>query len=278
MKGLNHRPALVLLLGLGSLAGPAAAQSPAHCDQAVARALSSPLPRPQQPGAWDLVVACGTQRAISTMVSALATSLVAMETDRESLRHFFWLFEGQRDGRLFAAYTDAVVKTSGSEQFRVAAMRALVKMVEPDLGFHTVAPCGGNRQPPMGGEQIGASTLPSDAKDRVIATVTEVAASDAPACVRLAAKEARDMLELDTPVDGRKISIAYVCGDSFRIRNQNPTGVDLRFVVGNNLDAGEFGVSKRSEYVLTVSETGPLNVYLDNTLVGTQANGGTVCK
>lgn len=263
--------------------GRADAQSPAKCDSASILVSGHSLPPAfaHDWNAWRLVASCGSS-GINIFISALASPQIATEPDLTRLGNLFGMFEGQLDGALFTAYTGAVFGNGGSDGFRIAAMQALVGMVEPAIEIR-LPPVGSPSQScgtasRMSSRERTASTLPIDAVDRVIATVSAVATSDASTRVRLAAACWQALLERESSIDVHKISIAYVCGDKFRIKNTNPNGVDLKFVVGNNLDSGEFDVPPRGKYDLIVGETGTLSIYLGSTLIGAHANGGAACK
>ena len=268
------------------LADSAAAQSPAKCDTATVLVSNHRLPAAfaHDWNAWDLVASCGSSRGVSTFVSALKSPVIVTELDASRLRRLFEVFDGRLEGTLFAAYTDAVSNGGGSDAFRIAAMRALVGMVEPDLEIRL--PRVGSAQQSCGtagrmyGRDRTSSTLPADAFERVIAAVSDVTTSGAAPRVKLAAACWQALLERELPDDVHKISISYVCGNKFRVtnNNHNPNGVDLNYVVGNNLDSGEFGVRGKGTYDLMVSDAGTVSIYLGRTLIASQANGGTVCK
>lgn len=278
---------LTLSLTVG-LAERVAAQSPAKCDSATALASGYPLPPAASHdwNAWRLVASCGASQGVGTLVAALASPQIVTETDPAKLNELFEIFDGRLDGTLFAAYTDAVSSSNGSDAFRIAAMRALGSMVEPNLDTWLPLAGSNNRGCTIGSRRLDrrartASTLPADALARVIATVSAVATSDASARVKLTAGCWQEMLEFNVPIDPRKISISYVCGNNFRVTNANPNGVDLNYIVGNHMDSGEFGVRGRGQYELTVSivsEASTVSIYLGKKMIGRQANGGTVCK
>lgn len=279
MKKLISCLALLIFV---SLAARAEAQSPAKCDSATVLVSNRRLPAAfaRDWNAWHLVASCAG--GVSSFVSALTSPQITTESDAARLSSLFEVFDGRLDETLFAAYTDAVANRGGSDAFRIAAMRALAGMVEPAIEIRlprvesAQQSCGTASR--MYGRDRTSSTLPTDAFERVIAAVSDVATSGAAPRVKLAAACWQALLEDELPDDVHKISIAYVCGNKFRVANHNPNGVDLKYVVGNHLDSGEFGVRGRWQYELVVSETGTVSVYLGGTLVGSQANGGAVCK
>ena len=279
MKKLISCLALSALL---SLAGRADAQSPAKCDSATVFVSNHTLPAAfaHDWNAWNLVASCAG--GVSSFVSALASPQITTESDPAKLRNLFQVFDGRLDGAVFTAYTGAALNSSGSDAFRIAAMSALVGMVEPDIEIRLPRVGSSNQSCGTAGRISSrdrtSSTLPADAFERVIGTVSAVATGGAATRVKLAATCWQALLERELPDDVHKILIAYVCGNKFRVKNSNPNGVDLKYVVGNNLDSGEFGVPARGKYEIIVGEAGTLSVYLGSTLIGIQTNGGAVCK
>ena len=283
MRKLKCCLACSLLVGF---VGSVEAQSPEKCIAATEYVLSHSLPPSSSHdwSAWNLVASCGSSRGIDTFVGALSLSQITSETDPTKLYSLFAIFDGRLDASLFAAYASAVSSNGGSDAFRIAAMRALVGMVEPDIEIRL--PPVGSAQPSCGtagrmyGRDRASSTLPADAFERVIATVSDVTTNGTAPRVKLAATCWQALLERQLPIGAHDISISYVCGNIFRVKNKNhnPNGVDLKYVVGNNSDSGEFGVPGKGTYDLKVSDSGTVSIYLGRTLIGSQANGGAVCK
>ena len=84
-------------------------------------------------------------------------------------------------------------------------------------------------------------------------------------------------------VNPAMITLAYTCGNDFRIRNANWSSVALSYAVAGTGETGTLTVPSRSQaypynetYLLTAS-TGTVTLTYAGAAIGTQANGGTAC-
>jgi hypothetical protein len=79
------------------------------------------------------------------------------------------------------------------------------------------------------------------------------------------------------------ITLDYVCGKQFRIRNALPKSVNIQYeVVGDSVRKRLTLPANRSqenngELLLDVSTSGELRLLLDGDVFLTRANGGTAC-
>lgn len=290
MKKLTCYMGLLLSAGFASRAE---AQNTARCDSAAAYVSRTPL-APWSGGGWGpwgIATSCGR---MDVFITALSWPQITSEADQDRVARLFDTYHGKIDGALFAAYSDAVSNGAASDAFRIEAMRALgalfsgLDLFVPQEGYVRRGCRVGNR-PIVETIVVGAgkppttspkpSRLPSDALVRATATFAAAAASAGSDRVRFAARCWQDLFELRTPVDLKKVSVSYICGTTFHVKNANVADVDsLRFVLGKNLDSGEFTVGAKSEYTLLADTIGTIRVYRGTKLIGTAKNGGTVCK
>jgi hypothetical protein len=274
MKGA---PALFIVLLLAIAGHRAGAQSRELCDDAVAIVTRSKLP----PAAdldwnkWNLIARCGRTDAY---IAALQAPQITSEVDRERTEALFGLYHGKRDGALFTAYAAAVSNNAASDAFRIAAMDALGGLVERNLVVNvpTIGNCTiGSR---MGRIDSTPPSLPSNARVVAHETFAGVAAAAVSARVKMAAGCWEDLLDRHTPVDLRKISVAYVCGNKFRVVNDNHNMASLSYQLGDKDHTGEFDVRPRGERMLTVDTVATIQVYQGSTLVGSAINSGVKCR
>jgi hypothetical protein len=194
------------------------------------------------------------------------------------------------DSRIFDALVATIRSAARPALVRNAAIDVLVSYAIPDAAYPalssgtdsatiaTVAslPVTGSSPPSAG----AASTALSEIQAGMSAGDPEVSAHAS----QVAPALARAMAARRNVVDPSKISLAYVCGNQFRVRNSNAIGVVLSYDVTGTSETGievrvtgPTGGLAYGETVFTTSTRGDVHLKYLGTDIQTATNQGTAC-
>lgn len=200
------------------------------------------------------------------------------------------------DGRLFDSLAATARNASATDEVRARALDVLVGLVFPRVAIVPLPPISaesgggfvlGGDAPPI----EGAVPLPKGAEWQLRALVTNLSTSDPSTATKsYAARVLRGMdverwfRSLPT-VDPKKIKLDYVCGNRFRIRNQNDVLVIVTFdVEGSQRPVVELQIAARppqgpaAETVFDARATGTVRLFVEGRLIERQENKKKTCK
>ncbi len=220
-------------------------------------------------------------------------------TDTIELNHLTAPAAVLRDARIFDAGLTVAGDPGATPQARVYAFRTLIAQLNPtrqlrysDLaGSMTSASCIGQSGSPHDVFFLG-TPLPGDAETRVRTLARAVAAdSTQPNPVRHAAAcAALYQLVSKTPsqayaevVSNVDISLEYVCGNQFRLRNPFDEPVLLTYEVEGTQENGTLSLPARSagtpysEITFVTTNSGVVKLFESGELVQSETNGGLSC-
>ena len=259
---------------------PRGAASPEECSEAIRALRSAQVP---ELGAdpWWTATSCGAEggQALADLVGGFSA-----ESDSVRLHRAEQVFTDIEDAAVFSALLTLAADASASPRARVFSFMSLLRIHMPmvyvfdrtNLPLSGVARC---RTWTLGGPlPMKGAPLPSDYRQQAhrVAKAVEQDAN-APVQVRGAARCLRDHL-LVRDVDPQKISLTYVCGLRFQIRNDNPDVAEVAYEVENTTERGEFSVPSNGELVdLYAEEPGTVRLFYAGQVVATEPNRGTTC-
>jgi hypothetical protein len=200
------------------------------------------------------------------------------------------------DGRLATQLSAIISDASRPSVVRRAALDVLTGYAIDEVSvapINTAATDADTLQFLSGGaprRMIGSVSLSSGFAGQFRAAVGALAAGDPdPRVMRyaqriVAAYDARALYSSLRDPDKSKITLTYICGTRFRIRNANAVVLHLTYdVYGSGQPAAELQVDERrppapyAEGFFDVGAKGTVRVFLNGVLVQTKANGNTVC-
>jgi len=275
---------IVLVVALASSA-PLSAQTQAQCDAAADSVVGKPLPNVKSLtwAYWGRLTRCGAT-GLNAIASHLATAVFAAESNDDRIGSFFSTVMGIRSGQMYAAYTTLAQNAAATKPIRVGAIEALGTIVTPGSGFnpkdfkHPFPLICGPGQGVI--RALGDSTsLPANYRATAAATMESIEEDQSsPAQVRGAAHCFFIGIASRLPFNPAKLKLFYVCGNKFRIRNQNPVEATVYFTVGKDTATHHVLVGPLAENSpLTVSNDGKLRIFYNGQEVDSKANGNTPC-
>lgn len=122
--------------------------------------------------------------------------------------------------------------------------------------------------------------LPADSLTRITAVLDHIR-KDAHdnEIVRDLARCMRTLLRTAAPivVDPRSLSLAYVCGTRFQVRNRSDEWVTVSFRVEQTTDRGDVRVGPADHVTFTAREMGTMRIFYRGAVVAAERNGGIQC-
>jgi hypothetical protein len=199
-----------------------------------------------------------------------------------------------RDDRIM----EAMVAVAGSPTFptkiRIAALDVLVGYAKPWVALDPLSPDTLQRwfasTYHLGGRE-GSRALPASVAAAVAQLLETLAARDADPIVRARAKRLSYGFALIDAVDAARaslhpeaISLTYLCGNTFWIRNANDAVVRVVYQVeGSDVETPEMWLAKRpdgkpySERVFHARATGTVLLFYEGKPIQSVPNGGVTC-
>ncbi|HEX6049072.1 MAG TPA: hypothetical protein VFZ21_07385 [Gemmatimonadaceae bacterium] len=273
---------LVLLLAGGGDVGAQLVPSHPISAQECARQAAAIGPRDPTARLWGRLADCGAMGG-----TALANALGGAHwpVDTTYLRSLVAVGSRIQDPTLLSTALRVAEDRSAGDLPRIAAM--LIALAQIDN--HRVLPIGVTW--PHGSScrfgydphaRYGSTTpLPSNAAAQMGSRLDGIifatppnsqAVTEAATCVREAL-----MVEAPESVDPAQITLAYVCGNTFRVVNASRRWIDVSYAVSSSNEKGDLEVGPSSSEEFEVDIKGSvLLVYLGRT-IRQVANGGTPC-
>jgi hypothetical protein len=183
-------------------------------------------------------------------------------------------------------------RTSAPAYLRYHALTTLLQFVTPSgpTDFVEIQAYGRSdttKNYVHGGSTPGGRPLSVADRLRIIRTFADLSLQTSPPSVQHAARgalraSAKDLPQL-TPVPAGTITLTYMCGNRFRIRNRSSVEGDFTYDVYGTPERGTVWVrasrstSVASEILFQTRNKGTVRVFWQNQLLQTKANGGSTC-
>jgi hypothetical protein len=237
---------------------------------------------------WSRLADCGT-----TGGTALAGALTAARASADSIYLHSLLAVGSRiqDPTLLSTALTVAEDRSAGDAARIMAMLIALAQIDNhnELSFRVTwdqtvrVPWGMScRLTSDLDAQYGSRTaLPSNAASQMGVRLDGIVFATPPNshAVIDVAKCVRAALVAQTPdsVDPAQITLAYVCGNTFRVTNTSPKWIDVSYAVSHSNEKGDLEVAPNSseDFEVDIKDTVML-IYLGQT-IRQVANAGTSC-
>lgn len=195
-----------------------------------------------------------------------------------------------RDGRVLSAVAAVASSSSAPRDMRLRALEVLATYADAtaaptftDAVIAETASLPGDPTP-----RHEPSTQPFNGQSTTtIATALLAASADGDPAVRAAARRVRQHLAfaapLAAPPQAGSLTLTYICGNRFRMRNSGDIGIRYRYDVYGTAEAKQLWVDHPAagepyvETFFTTTRRGTVRVFVGSRLVQTKANGGSAC-
>lgn len=257
---------------------PAAA---AQCSDVVQAVRNRPL-EALEAGFWSAATVCGTEGGL-----ALAAGLRAVAGERDSivLQRAEAALRRIRDAEVLRAAAVVATSASASWEARAVALRTLAVQHRSDVSF--VVPLNLDesssrcRTFSVIRESVAeGSALPQDYVQQIFDVANEVVADIAASSeLKLLAQCVRGVVQSAlprVPLPGT-IRVTHVCGQQFRVANNNSFGVVLSYELLGTDVKGSVGLSANSVRRLEVELLATLRVFSDGVTLATVEPSGAPC-
>lgn len=270
-----------------ALAAPVHAQlppSPSACARAATAVDGARLPDGSDTTLfWYVLAGCKTGSAAAA--NALQSPALRSETDPVRVGDFFKLFYGLRSADLFAALQSTLLDDATGPVLKRAAIRAFGAMHTPiefrEADFLRQAPpsCGYGPLPTEFVPSGNPRDLPADYLAQIIRTMRAVETDESNARdVRGAAHCWRVELEVPPPPSPKKVKLQHVCGQTFRVKNENATHVIVTARVEGTTEAHSFIVSADSAFRFTLWRPGRVLLFMNGVQIDKKEAGNDKCE
>ncbi len=253
----------------------------AQCSHAVQAVHDRPL-EALEAGYWSAATVCGREGGLALAAGLRAVAslrdTVALQRAEAALRRI-------KDAEVLSAAAAVATSASASYEARAVALRTLAVQHRADVSF--VVPlfldessrrC---RTFSVVRETIAeGNALPSDYVQRIFDAANEVVVEiAAPSELRLLAQCVRGVVQSALPrvPEPGTITVTHVCGQQFRVANNNSFGVVLRYELLGTDVTGSVGVGPSSVRRINVELLATLRVFSDGVTIATVEPSGTPC-
>ncbi len=197
------------------------------------------------------------------------------------------------DRRLADTLITITRRTANTSLHRQYALGALIRMQDPGAPRRLDRLRRNGQGPGLGtelevsGARVGAFPVDAAARQRIAQLMADIGAMTTDVALVELAYAGMGSLEMagwtNVKVPGNAVTLTYMCGNRFRIRNRSPLTLGLRWDVYGTSASGRAvypspptGVAYADRF-LTVPVRGTVRVFYGTQLLQTKANGGTTC-
>ena len=234
---------------------------------------------------WAIAATCGASggRALADAFQSLQGN-----TDPDELTMIESALRSIQDASVFQAARAVAARSDASASMRAMALRVLLAQHDPGILISSLG--GGSTcrtRTAAGLLQSAGTPLPDDYPVQADQTAKSVAADPAASNdVRATAACLHRLLDAFVPraVDPTALTLTYVCGNRFVVRNSNAEWADVTYEVDGNDDHGDLSVPPGGERAFVAEVTGTTRLFYNpghdqprGQLVRTAPNGGTAC-
>lgn len=234
---------------------------------------------------WAIAATCGADggRALAGAFQSLRG-----EPDPDALTTIESALRSIQDASVFQAARVVAARSDAPPSVRALALRVLLAQHNPGLLISSLA--GGatcQTRTAAGLLQTAGAPLPDDYAVQADQTAKTVAADAAASNdVRATAACLHRLLNAFVPraVDPMALTLTYLCGNTFVVRNSNAEWADVTYDVEGSDDSGDLSVPPGGERALVTDATGTTRLFYNpdhdqprGQLVKSAPNGGTAC-
>jgi hypothetical protein len=234
---------------------------------------------------WALAATCGVGggRALADAFAARGsvtdpTAQIAIESALRSIQ----------DANVFQAARNVARRSDATASMRALALRVLLAQHDPGVLISSLeggATC--RTRTAAGLLQSQGTPLPDDYAVQTDQTAKAVAAdASAPADVRATANCLHRLMDAFVPraIDPGVLTLSYVCGNRFVVRNANAEWADVTYEVAGSDDSGDLSVPPNGERTFLADAAGLTRLYFNpghdqprGVLVTSVTNQATSC-
>jgi hypothetical protein len=250
--------------------------------QAAAKSLRD---RGSEDGSWQNLPDCG--RAGGREL-AKALREAGSETDAVYLERLYGAAANIRDPDIFHAAMAVIQDAGASAQARSTAILILVEQHDNRVGLPlnlslTEALRSGQCRlvPFTLSSYRSAAELPSGYLQQLGKALLDLStAQGTPDLVAKFANCTRPVMSgaIADAVPASMISLSYICGNRYRVENQNTESVKVSWGVSGKRTKAAIVVPPKGEKTFTTQQQGPTTLYYQGEEVQTAANGGKPCQ
>lgn len=273
---VNRQPIITLVTMLVTAAAcqaqdPRSPATAAECSAAIA-AVDRLVANPHTPDASEQQQLWTATRCGAPGGAALAKLMPLQRTSTDVA----WFITGEAmatnltDSSIARAAFQLAADAGATAESRIFAFRVLMRqhspatwIDQPQSYSSTGTPCRTRTIAPL--PPLPGAPLPGDFALRAGTLAKTTANSAAAANVRLIAacvyRHFGAFANLD--VDPAKISVSYVCGNDFRVRNDNAVVAPLTYRVVGKADEGDINAPANGSLTFRTDSIGTVNLYLD---------------